>query len=73
MSQSTQILNHLKQGNSLTPMEALNLCNCWRLADVVYKLKNKGHNIQTTLIKKNGKTFAEYKLKREYTQLTFEI
>ncbi|HEY7867371.1 MAG TPA: helix-turn-helix domain-containing protein [Psychromonas sp.] len=62
MNQNTQILEHLKNGKKITPIEALNMFGCFRLAAVVFDLKQKGYDIQTTMIKNANKTFAEYSL-----------
>jgi len=60
-SQNKQILSHLRNGNRLTPLEALTLFNCFRLSGRIYDLKKSGHDIKTTII--NGKKkFAEYSL-----------
>lgn len=47
MSQSKQILKHLEDGNSITPIEALSLFGCFRLAARVKDLRDEGHNIHT--------------------------
>ena len=46
-SQKYQILAYLKSGRSLTPLRALELFKCFRLAARVCELKREGHNIQT--------------------------
>ncbi len=60
MSQSKQILDHLEQGNSLTPIDALNLFGCFRLSARIGELKQLGHNIKTNIIKQGKKSFASY-------------
>ena len=62
MTQTQQILNHLKQGNTLTPIEALNLFGCFRLGARIYDLKDMGYNIETEMVTQNRKTFARYRL-----------
>jgi hypothetical protein len=47
MTHQTQILNHLKQGKSITQAEAINLFNCYRLSAVINRLRNLGHEIVT--------------------------
>jgi len=59
-AQTRQVLKHLEDGNTITPIEALNLFGVFRLADVIFKLRNKGHGIKTTMIKQGRKRFAEY-------------
>ncbi len=60
-SQARKVLKHL-QGNTITSIDALNLFGCFRLADVIFKLRAAGHTIITETITKNGKRFARYKL-----------
>lgn len=43
----TQVLAHLKQGRTLSPVEAISLFNCYRLSAVIKRLRNSGHNIIT--------------------------
>ena len=61
-TQLDQILFALQMGDELTPMGALNRFGCFRLAAQVFKLKEAGHNIQTTMKTVNGHSFASYKL-----------
>ena len=60
--QSQQILNHLKQGNPITSMEALQQYRCMRLAARVKDLKDSGYNILSRMVEQGGKRFAEYRL-----------
>jgi len=63
MNQEYEILQYLKQGNSLTPLEALNRFGCFRLGARCWDLKQKGYNIKSEIFSgKNGKHFARYKL-----------
>lgn len=74
MTQTEAIFNHLKQGNSLTPLEALRLFNCLRLSGRIKDLRDLGHNIITENEKNNGKVYARYRLveyKTEGEQLVF--
>ena len=63
MSQTENILAHL-QKKSITPLDALTLYGCMRLAARIQDLKDKGHKIITTIEKRNGKKFARYTLIR---------
>ncbi len=63
MSQTIDILNHLKR-KPITPLEALHSYGCLRLAARVADLRESGHIIETTMVKHNGKRFAQYSLKR---------
>ena len=60
-SQKKQILDYLKNGKSLTQMEALNLFGCFRLASRICELREEGVNIKTERrIVPSGKTVAAY-------------
>jgi len=62
-SQSAAILNYLESGGSLSPIEALNKFNCFRLAARIDDLRKAGHDIQTEIFKDdNGKKYAVYSL-----------
>ena len=68
LSQKERVLEHLMAGNTITPLEALNLFDCFRLSDVIFKLKadflesGSPHRIDTEIIKNGRKRFARYKL-----------
>lgn len=47
MTQQDRILEALKQGHTISPFMALNEFGCYRLSDVIWKLRNKGYNIIT--------------------------
>jgi hypothetical protein len=64
MTQNKRILNYLEQGKKLTPIQALKLFDCFRLSARILELRQKGYNIETKNITKNGKTFAEYTLEK---------
>ena len=64
-TQSHWILDALKRG-PITAMDALEGCNCFRLAARIADLRQAGHHIETenrTLT--NGKTIAVYHLKEK--------
>lgn len=66
-TQEQQILNHLKQEESITPMDAVQYYNIYRLSAVIFKLRRAGHHI-TKHNERNhsGKgTHARYELIRE--------
>lgn len=65
MSQSLQILNHLKR-QPITPIEALNQYGCMRLAARINQLRYQGHLIETRMVEKGDKRFAEYRLVRRH-------
>jgi hypothetical protein len=66
-SQVMLILNHLKTGAEINPMDALKKYGCYRLGAVIYILKGEGYNIATRLelyTKPSGKRgrYAVYRL-----------
>ena len=64
-TQRDLVQRHLESGRSITPLEALRLYGCFRLSACVYALKReRGLNIETTMISEDGKRFAEYSLAR---------
>ena len=61
MSQADRILEYLKQGNTLTGLEALDKFDCIRLTSRVFDLKQKGHDIREKTIKtRSGKGVSQY-------------
>jgi len=65
MSQSQQVLQHLRYG-TLTAIEALQRYGTFRLAARIADLRQAGHQIDTnTLLLPNGKRVAVYSLIKE--------
>ena len=64
MTQQNKILNYLRSGNTLTPLEALNMFGCFALRQRIHVLKNEmKYPIKSELITgENGKRFAQYSL-----------
>ena len=62
MSQTKQILRYLQEGNTITPIEALNKFKCFRLGARIWDLRKKGYNIDPKIVEQDGKHFAEYRL-----------
>ena len=68
-SQNAMILNFLESGGSLTPIEALEKFQCFRLAARMNDLRKKGHVIQTEILKDdNGKSYASYSIPKDQQQ-----
>ena len=60
--QNARILDHLRNG-PITPMEALHLYDCFKLAARIFDLREVGHEIITMRIKNPfGNYYAEYHL-----------
>jgi len=66
MTQKQQILNYLKSGKCLTPLEALELFGCFRLASAIHELKKEGHKIITRIVGNDHKKWAQYYLEGAY-------
>lgn len=63
-TQRKNVLKHLESGREITPLDALEQYGCFRLAAVIWNLRDEGYKIATkTVSNKYGKTFASYKLK----------
>lgn len=62
-TQNEQIKSHLELGHELTPMSALKLFKCMRLASRINDLKKQGLPIHSEMVKSGKKRFAKYFLK----------
>ncbi len=62
-SQTQEIEEYLKKGNSLTPIEALEKFGCFRLGARIYDLKDKGYEFIVTTVIHGKKRYAQYKMK----------
>ncbi len=64
-TQLNQVLSHLKQGRSITQVDAIHLFNCYRLSAIIEKLRRQGYDI-VTYNERNSSgtgTHARYELK----------
>ena len=62
-TQANAILKHVQDGNGITPMDALELCGCFRLSARIADLKKRGYEIITEKVKVDGgKYVARYHL-----------
>jgi hypothetical protein len=61
-SQCDQILRALKQGQHLTPLQALERFGCFRLGARIHNLKERGWDIAKVWVEAKGKRFASYYL-----------
>jgi hypothetical protein len=60
--QETLVLAALEAGQAITPQDALERFDCFRLAARIYRLRKAGHDIVTKYITEGDKTFARYHL-----------
>ena len=68
-SQNDLIAEYLKQGNTITPLEALDKFKCLRLSGRIHDLKRLGLPIESRFVEYNGKRFAEYRIAEGQTEL----
>jgi hypothetical protein len=62
-TQAGRILRFLQDGHRLTPLDALELFGCFRLAARVYELRREGWVIvERTVETASGKRIAEYSI-----------
>jgi len=60
MSQSFEVLMHLKKYGSITPMEALRNYHSMRLASIINRLRKEGREIRTELVDGKENRYAKY-------------
>jgi len=61
-AQTARILQHLKCGNSITPVSAMSRFRCMRLAARIADLRDAGHSISSRIMRRGKKRFASYSL-----------
>jgi len=61
-NQNQTILAHLKEGKTITPIQALNAYGCFRLASRIHELRTEGHNIECKFDSDGEKRWGVYKL-----------
>lgn len=59
------ILNHLKQGFSITALGAVKKFNTTRLSAYIYLLKKDGYEFEKKRIKNGKKFYDKYKLAKQ--------
>lgn len=59
-SQKEMVLEYLKTHRGITPLEALDMFGCFRLAAVICELRKDGYDIDTEMVTRNEKTYANY-------------
>jgi hypothetical protein len=66
LTQEEKIFNYLKEGNSITPLEALEIFGCFRLGARIWSLKQKGYDIKCEIVRNKEKHFAKYYMPEYY-------
>ena len=70
MSQCNKILEYLKQGHRLTPLEGLRLFGTMRLGARCWDLRKAGYDVRSRMVKTDtGKHIAQYYLYKETQQV----
>ncbi len=64
-SQNEAVKKWLESGKSIDPLTALEHLGIFRLGARCFDLRKQGLPITTTMVEKNGKRFASYKLEQE--------
>ena len=62
MTQTEAIRHHLLHVGPLTPIEALERYQCFRLAARIDELRREGLDVQTEIVKGSGKRWARYRV-----------
>ena len=66
MNKTELILNHLKEGKTITSLEAFQSpFYVTRLSSIIFNLRNRGYNIESIEHRDKNKSYAEYVLKQE--------
>ncbi len=60
--QTEVILNYMRAGHSITPIDALRLFGCQRLAARIYDIKKQGWGIISKKVNVNNAIFSSYSL-----------
>ena len=65
-TQKSIVRQHLLDGNSITPLEALNLCGSLRLSAIIFRLREEGLPIEMERLQVSPKKrVARYFIKKE--------
>lgn len=62
MTQESAILDWLKAGYSLTPLEALEQFGCLRLGARIHALREAGYRIESERVQKGRKFWHRYRM-----------
>jgi len=69
MNQTALVFEHLKREGTITPMEALRLYSCFRLAARIGEIRQDGHDIQTVMrTRRRGGQVVRHAEYRYHTQ-----
>lgn len=65
LTQCQMILNHMQTKGAITPIDALTLYGCMRLAARIADLRREGYEIETEIRETPTSRYAAYKLSTE--------
>jgi len=73
-TQKERVLKFMEEGNSITPIEALERFGCFRLAHIIWEIRKDRH-VYTRMIKhpKYGTKFAEYSFKKHEEEIVPDV
>ena len=63
VSKSNRLLKHMLTGRTINGRQALARFGIYRLSAIIFDWRKKGFEIETNMIKRNGDTYAVYKMK----------
>lgn len=65
-TQDERVLQHLLSGQSITPLEALDLYGSLRLSSIIFRLRYRGYDIHTEMVTiRKGTRVARYTLNQK--------
>ena len=70
MNQQNEVLAYLKKGNSITPLEALQMFGTFRLSAIIFNIRALGYEVDTEIVRAGKKHWAKYSLVKK-GQMTF--
>lgn len=63
MNKTESVLMHLRKKRTITSWQAIQLFKATRLADIIYRLRNRGEPIVSETVENENAKFARYRLK----------
>lgn len=65
LSQELRILGALLKGKKITALDALNNFDSFRLSARIYNIRQRGYDVKSKPVRRNGKTVALYWLEEK--------
>ena len=72
-SQNVEIRKFMERGFEITPLEALEMFGCMRLASRIRELKDSGLPITDRWIERNGKRYKAYRMATDKASLSARV